>query len=70
MNDMWYGSGGWEKPGCTGGLPWTGIGWYRREFSAPAGKKVYLVFDGAMSNATVYVNGKQVGKRGCAGDGK
>lgn len=61
MNDMWYGSDGWEKPGCTGGLPWTGIGWYRREFSAPAGKKVYLVFDGAMSNATVYVNGKHVG---------
>ena len=61
MNDMWYGAGGWEKPGRTGCLPWTGLGWYRREFTAPSGKKVYLVFDGVMCNARVYVNGKEVG---------
>ena len=61
MNDMWYGTGGWEKPGRTGCLPWTGLGWYRREFSAPVGKRVFLVFDGVMCNARVYVNGKEVG---------
>ena len=61
MNDMWYGTGGWEKPGRTGCLPWTGLGWYRREFSAPVGKRVFLVFDGVMCNARVYVNGEEVG---------
>lgn len=59
-NDMWYTESGTECPGRTGSLPWTGLGWYRREFSAPAGKKVFLVFDGVMCNARVYVNGKEV----------
>ncbi|ACU63579.1 beta-galactosidase GalB [Chitinophaga pinensis] len=52
------------KAGRTGGLPFIGAGWYRLSFSVPefrAGKKAVLLFDGAMSNAVVYVNGKKVG---------
>ena len=48
------------KTGRTGGLPYVGVGWYRTTFSAPAGKRVTLEFDGAMSEARVYVNGKEV----------
>ncbi len=47
------------KTGRTGGLPYVGIGWYRTRFDAPADKQVTLVFDGAMSEAQVYVNGKE-----------
>ncbi len=51
------------KTGRTGGLPYIGIGWYRNTFSVDnfdAGKKrVTLKFDGAMSEARVYVNGKE-----------
>ena len=47
------------KTGRTGGLPYVGIGWYRTKFDVPAGKQTALVFDGAMSEARVYVNGKE-----------
>ena len=47
------------KTGRTGGLPYVGIGWYRTTFQAPAGGNTTLVFDGAMSKARVYVNGKE-----------
>ena len=47
------------KTGRTGGLPYVGVGWYRTTFEAPAGKQVSLVFDGAMSEARVYVNGQE-----------
>ena len=47
------------KTGRTGGLPYVGVGWYRTRFSAPSGSCVSLVFDGAMSEARVYVNGKE-----------
>lgn len=47
------------KTGRTGGLPYVGIGWYRTQFDTPAGKQTTLVFDGAMSEAHVYVNGKE-----------
>lgn len=53
-----------EHAGRTGGLPFVGVGWYRLEFEAPAmGKtdKACLIFDGAMSNARVYLNGNEVG---------
>lgn len=53
-----------EHAGRTGGLPFVGVGWYRLQFEAPAfeaGKHAELVFDGAMSHARVYVNGKEVG---------
>ncbi|MGN0214396.1 MAG: glycoside hydrolase family 2 TIM barrel-domain containing protein [Muribaculaceae bacterium] len=51
------------KTGRTGGLPYIGKGEYRTTFTMPEteGKSVALVFDGAMSNAQVEVNGKQVG---------
>lgn len=48
------------KTGRTGGLPYVGTRWYRRTFSVPQGKKAVLVFDGAMSEARVYVNGTEV----------
>ena len=53
-----------EHAGRTGGLPFVGVGWYRLEFEAPefeAGKRASILFDGAMSNARVYVNGAEVG---------
>lgn len=51
-----------EKTGRTGGLPFIGKGTYRTTFEVPdtAGRSVTLVFDGAMSNAHVKVNGKEV----------
>ena len=48
------------KTGRTGGLPYMGVGWYRRTIEVPAGKRAELLFDGAMSEARVYVNGQQV----------
>lgn len=50
------------KTGRTGGLPFIGKGEYRTTFEVAdtAGKSVTLVFDGAMSNAHVKVNGKEV----------
>lgn len=54
-----------EKTGRTGALPFIGVGWYRTEFSVPdfkQRKKVLLTFDGAMSEAQVFVNGKKVGE--------
>lgn len=53
-----------EHAGRTGGLPFVGPGWYRLRFQAPdfgPGKRAVLVFDGAMSHARVYVNGKEAG---------
>lgn len=53
-----------ERTGRTGALPHIGIGWYRKTFTLPEfkkGKKALLVFDGAMSDAHVFVNGEEVG---------
>jgi len=50
----------------SGGLPFHGIGWYRKKFDMPnsvKGKHVTLHFDGAMNNAKVWLNGKLVGFR-------
>jgi beta-galactosidase len=50
------------KSGRTGGLPFVGVGWYRRPLAVPAlgkGGQAVLLFDGAMSNARVFVNGKE-----------
>lgn len=54
------------RAGRTGALPFIGVGWYRYELGELplGGGRVYrLEFDGAMSNARVYVNGKPVGGR-------
>ena len=50
------------KAGRTGGLPFIGKGVYRTTFEVPdtTGRSYTLVFDGAMSNAYVLVNGKEV----------
>ena len=53
-----------EHAGRTGGLPFVGVGWYRLQFETPefeAGKRATLIFDGAMSQARLYVNGHEVG---------
>lgn len=53
-----------EHAGRTGGLPFVGVGWYRLKFDNKhfaEGKKATIIFDGAMSNAEVYLNGKKVG---------
>ena len=50
-----------EHAGRTGGLPFVGVGWYRNTLEVPAfkaGKKAFILFDGAMSHAEVYINGK------------
>lgn len=50
--------------GRTGGLPHTGTGWYRIRIERSLyqeGQRIFLLFDGAMSNSTVYVNGNKVG---------
>ena len=51
------------KTGRTGGLPYMGVGWYRTHFSIPnldkTNQRVTLLFDGAMSEARVYINGKE-----------
>ena len=50
--------------GGMGRLPSWGIGWYRKKLSIPstdAGKSIFLDVDGAMSYATVWLNGHLVG---------
>lgn len=54
-----------EHAGRTGGLPFVGVGLYRKQFEIPQyskGKKVTLVFDGAMANSKIYMNGQYVGE--------
>ena len=54
-----------EKTGRTGALPYIGEGWYRTSFTLPkykAGQKVLVVFEGAMSEPKVFLNGKKVGE--------
>jgi beta-galactosidase len=56
-----------EKTGRTGALPYTGVGWYRNRFSIPEykeGQKVLIVFEGAMSEPEVFLNGAKVGEWG------
>ncbi|WCP15288.1 Beta-galactosidase BoGH2A [Sphingobium sp. AntQ-1] len=63
----WAIAGPFIKDGPYGGmgrLPSWGIGWYRRTLDIPArdkGKSIFLDVEGAMSYATVWLNGKLVG---------
>ena len=51
-----------EKSGRTGALPWLGKGYYTTTVTVPAGyDHAELLFDGAMSEPTVRVNGKYAG---------
>ena len=52
-----------EKSGRSGALPWIGEGVYKMNLQLPKGyKRAVLVFDGAMSQPVVSVNGKEVGR--------
>lgn len=52
-----------EKTGRTGALPYIGVGWYRTVFESPeAGMKAKLVFEGAMSEPQIYINGQKAGE--------
>ncbi len=49
---------------ANGGFTTGGTGWYRKKFSISPqekNKKIYLQFDGVYMNATVWVNGHQLG---------
>ena len=52
-----------EKSGRSGALPWIGEGHYQRKFTIPSGFDGHaeLVFDGAMAEPTVSVNGQNAG---------
>lgn len=53
-----------DYPGETGKLPWWGVAWYRKHLELPAadaGRKIFLDVDGAMSYASVWVNGRFAG---------
>ena len=50
--------------GETGKLPYFGTAWYRKAFEVPAsdaGKRIFLNVDGAMSYASVWLNGQYIG---------
>ncbi|WP_300631993.1 glycoside hydrolase family 2 TIM barrel-domain containing protein [uncultured Duncaniella sp.] len=56
-----------DNPSGTGGgaLP-GGIGWYRKTFTLTPeqrGKNIFIDFDGAYMNSTVYINGHELGTR-------
>ena len=51
-----------EKSGRSGALPWIGEGHYKRTLNIPEGfERAELVFDGAMAEPTVSLNGKKTG---------
>ena len=51
-----------EKTGRSGALPWIGEGYYKLTFQIPEGyKHAELIFDGAMAEPTVSINGTMAG---------
>ena len=51
-----------EKSGRSGALPWIGEGWYKTSIDIPTGyESAELVFDGAMSEPRVSINGQEAG---------
>ena len=51
-----------EKSGRSGALPWIGEGWYKTSIEVPAGyESAELVFDGAMADPYVNINGQEAG---------
>lgn len=51
-----------EKSGRSGALPWIGEGWYRTRVEIPEGyEAAELVFDGAMAEPKVTINGHEAG---------
>jgi beta-galactosidase len=54
-----------ELDGGTGKLPHAGIGWYRKNFhisKSDQEKRVFIDFDGAMSESRVWLNGDYLGE--------
>nr|WP_228530346.1 DUF4982 domain-containing protein [Tamlana sp. I1] len=54
-----------EKTGRTGALPHIGTAWYRTQFDiseSDLSKKVILLFEGAMSEPQIFLNGKKIGE--------
>ena len=52
--------------GQGGGYLPSGVSWYRKQFSLPAGeagRRVRIEFDGVMANSEVWINGIHLGKR-------
>ena len=49
-----------EKTARSGGLPWAGEGTYRTVLNLPADRHAELLFDGAMSEARVLLNGTEL----------
>jgi beta-galactosidase len=65
----WSIEGPFDEKNPTGGaggfLP-AGIGWYRKHFTLPtvyAQRRVFVEFDGVMSNSDVWINGTHLGNR-------
>lgn len=55
-----------NKTGGAGGFLPSGVGWYRKHFTLPAGepnRRVFVEFDGVMANSDVWVNGFHLGHR-------
>ncbi|WP_129662901.1 glycoside hydrolase family 2 TIM barrel-domain containing protein [Phytoactinopolyspora endophytica] len=55
-----------EPSGGPGGWVPTGIGWYRKRFTAPAtseGRRSFVDFDGVYQNSSVWINGEHLGDR-------
>jgi len=51
-----------EKSGRSGALPWIGEGWYKTSVEVPSGyEAAELVFDGAMAEPRVSINGQEAG---------
>jgi beta-galactosidase len=49
-----------------GGYRPSGVSWYRKRFSLPAGfalRRVFVEFDGVMANSEVWINGNRLGRR-------
>ncbi|WP_426104540.1 glycoside hydrolase family 2 TIM barrel-domain containing protein [Massilia sp. TSP1-1-2] len=52
--------------GRGGGYLPSGVSWYRKQFTLPAGeagRRVRIEFDGVMANSDVWINGVHLGKR-------
>lgn len=53
------------RTGRSGALPMFGVGWYRKVIELPEiteNKQISIEFDGAMSNAEVFLNGRFIGE--------
>ncbi|HWS00182.1 MAG TPA: beta galactosidase jelly roll domain-containing protein, partial [Prolixibacteraceae bacterium] len=53
------------RSGRTGALPCFGVGWYRKVLpitKSDEGRRIFIEFDGAMSQAKIYLNGTFVGE--------